>query len=101
MTSYAEKNGSGTNKDCKPRDARLLAQVSHEIHHHRVTLCRYCAEIGPEQLRNGVYHDETASRPESRVNGMRRIRKRTPDSLESVSESRTLSTASMSKLGQT
>lgn len=92
---------SGTNKDCKPRAARLLAQVSHEMHHHRMTLCRYCAKVGPEQWRNGVYHDETASRPEARVNGIGANQEATPNSLESVSESRTLSRASMSKLGQT
>jgi hypothetical protein len=40
------------------------------MHHHCMTLCRYCAEVGPEQWRDGVYHDETASRAESRVNGI-------------------------------
>jgi hypothetical protein len=35
-----------------------------------MTLCRHRAEIGPEQVRNGVYHDETASRTESIVNWM-------------------------------
>ena len=44
-----------------------------------MTLCDRCAEIGPEQLRNGVYHDDAASRPEFKVNLMKVNQKRTAD----------------------